>query len=325
MARFLPVASGKGGVGKTFFAANISLLLAERGQKVVTIDLDLGGSNLHTVLGMDDSREGIGHFINNDETDFKKIIYPTDYDNFYFVPGDTYCLGTANMPFFVKKKLISQMMQIDADWVILDLGSGATANTLDFFLISNCGILVMIPELTSALNLYSFIKNAFYRYIIRHYHKNSNIRKQLEVRSKSSTIERENDSFSHFLSRIQDEYPSHKEKLNIIVNNFFPKLVLNQGNNERDIAFGAKMGKIINNNLGLNVEYLGFLPEEQYARQCLLEKKPLYTLHKDSHWIRNCNKIVDRLLSFHDYPRALYSSDIDSLDVIYTDMMNIYH
>ncbi len=42
----IPVASGKGGVGKSVITANLSVSLAEKGCRVVAVDLDLGGSNL---------------------------------------------------------------------------------------------------------------------------------------------------------------------------------------------------------------------------------------------------------------------------------------
>ncbi|MFW5989146.1 MAG: P-loop NTPase, partial [Desulfosudaceae bacterium] len=52
MAIIYPVAGGKGGIGKSFITANLGYLLAKRGKRVLLADLDLGGSNLHTLLGL---------------------------------------------------------------------------------------------------------------------------------------------------------------------------------------------------------------------------------------------------------------------------------
>ena len=49
--KIIPIASGKGGVGKSLLAANLSVALAEAGKKVILTDLDLGASNLHIFLG----------------------------------------------------------------------------------------------------------------------------------------------------------------------------------------------------------------------------------------------------------------------------------
>ena len=43
---------GKGGIGKTFLAANLGATVALAGRRVVLADLDLGGGNLHTCLGV---------------------------------------------------------------------------------------------------------------------------------------------------------------------------------------------------------------------------------------------------------------------------------
>jgi len=61
--KIIPVASGKGGVGKSVIAANMSLALAQSGKSTVAMDLDLGGSNLHTLLGIKNTQAGIGNFL----------------------------------------------------------------------------------------------------------------------------------------------------------------------------------------------------------------------------------------------------------------------
>ena len=43
---------GKGGVGKSFVAGNLGILLAQNGHTVILADLDLGGANMHTWLGV---------------------------------------------------------------------------------------------------------------------------------------------------------------------------------------------------------------------------------------------------------------------------------
>lgn len=52
-AKVLTITSGKGGVGKTTTTANIAVALAEKGQKVVCIDGDIGLRNLDVVLGLE--------------------------------------------------------------------------------------------------------------------------------------------------------------------------------------------------------------------------------------------------------------------------------
>ena len=58
--QIIPVASGKGGVGKSLLSANLAIALGQAGKKVVLADLDLGASNLHLVIGQNSPKKGIG-------------------------------------------------------------------------------------------------------------------------------------------------------------------------------------------------------------------------------------------------------------------------
>ena len=51
-ARVQAITSGKGGVGKTFLAANLAAALAMRGRRVLVLDADLGLANLDVVLNL---------------------------------------------------------------------------------------------------------------------------------------------------------------------------------------------------------------------------------------------------------------------------------
>ena len=51
-ASILAVTSGKGGVGKTFFSANLAAALARQGERVLVLDADLGLANLDVVLNL---------------------------------------------------------------------------------------------------------------------------------------------------------------------------------------------------------------------------------------------------------------------------------
>jgi len=54
MSKVILIASGKGGTGKTVFAANAGAVLAQRGHKVALIDMDMGLRNLDLCLGLQD-------------------------------------------------------------------------------------------------------------------------------------------------------------------------------------------------------------------------------------------------------------------------------
>jgi flagellar biosynthesis protein FlhG len=156
--RIIPIASGKGGVGKSLVSANIAIAFAQAGQRVILVDLDLGASNLHLVLGHQSPKKGIGTFLNNTKSDFADVIRETDVRGLRFIPGDNEIPGAANLNLNQRKSLFKQLLALknDTDILVLDLGAGTHQSILDFFLLSNQGIIVSAPAVTAVVNAYVF-------------------------------------------------------------------------------------------------------------------------------------------------------------------------
>ena len=94
--QIIPVASGKGGVGKSLLSANLAIALGQSGKRVLLVDLDLGASNLHLVLGHPNAKEGIGTFLTG-QSKFEDIIHQTDYMNVSFIAGDAEIPGLTSL------------------------------------------------------------------------------------------------------------------------------------------------------------------------------------------------------------------------------------
>lgn len=320
MAKILAVASGKGGVGKTFFVTNLCMALAQQQQKVIAVDLDLGSSNLHTMLGIKNNLLSIGHFIADyKNTNFSDLVHPTTYPDLAFIPGDSLFLGTANLPYYVKIKIINELKKLSADWIVIDLGSGCSFNTLDFYLISECKILLTNLEITSILNLYSFLKNALFRHIIHQYKRNDAVRVDL-VKAMKMKLEKEDLLFVDLLKQVMQDFPAEKENLTNIINNFSPKILINTCEELQDINIGKKLKEIISRNLGLDLEYLGILPYDKQVSDSIVTRKPFYDLNSNSDLCNNINKIAARLVNYHDYPLKIYNDSMDSFEIISSDI-----
>ena len=150
--QIIPVASGKGGVGKSLLSANLSIALGQAGKKTVLADLDLGASNLHLAIGQHvDPAASLGAWL-TDKGEFEDIIVPTDYENVSFIAGDSQIPGLTSLKPFQKTKLVRSFQNIDADYLILDLGAGTHQIILDMFLLSAQGIIVTAPTVTATLN-----------------------------------------------------------------------------------------------------------------------------------------------------------------------------
>jgi len=161
------IGGGKGGVGKSVVSTVLAFWLARMGKRTVLVDVDLGGANLHTLLGIKSPLKTLNDFITKKSEALEDICIDTEAQNLRLISGASDVLSLANPHFSQKVKLIKHCSRLDADYVMLDLGAGTSFNVLDFFLAANKKIIVLTPEPTSIQNAYIFIRNAVYRKLSR--------------------------------------------------------------------------------------------------------------------------------------------------------------
>lgn len=317
MSKIVPVASGKGGVGKTITIANLGILLAAKKQNVIIVDLDLGGSNLHTVLGIRNDLKGIGHFISRKDVAFEEIIHPTQYENLRFIPGDALFIGAANLHFFRKKQIMRELTKLEADWILLDLGAGSSNNTLDFYTLSSVGIMVALPELTSVLNLYSFLKNAYFRFLFQSFKKGEIIKERL-LEASNFRLEKDDFRLIEYIRVLTMDHPEYAEEIEQATKDFYPKLILNMGESKTDVAIGENLRGIVHKNLGFELEYLGALPYEQNMEYYLNSRQPIAEARPQNKWVEALEVIAQRLINYANFPEAVFKED--SYTIILNDL-----
>lgn len=129
----LPVGGGKGGIGKSVITANLGLALARLEHRAIVVDADLGGSDLHNILGQGNDEAGLGEVLTSKDLTVDQVVRPVLEPRFRFVAGDALVVATANPSFQKKRKLLHDIKGLDADFVLLDLGAGTSITVMDFF------------------------------------------------------------------------------------------------------------------------------------------------------------------------------------------------
>ena len=287
------VGGGKGGVGKSLFAANISIFLALLGNKVVSIDLDLGGANLHTCLGIPIPDKTLSDYVTKKASSLEEIIAPTPIKNLSIISGAQDSVGMANLKRIQKVKLMRKLSNIDADYIIFDLGAGTTFNTLDFFLMAHKGILLVLPEPTSIENTYRFIKSIHHRKLV-HTEELLDIRPL--INQVMNTKMGKNISPSQLIDRAIDLDPHLGEKLRFEMERLRPKLVVNQVRTQSDIDIGFSMKSICKKYFGVYLDYVGYLDYDSAVWQSVKKRRPLLMEFPNCKLINNFDRIVNRLL-----------------------------
>ena len=299
--KILPVASGKGGVGKSVLVANLGISLASFGQRTVLIDLDLGGSNLHTYLGMKNRNKGIGNFIADKSVSFNDIRVRSPYPNLDFIPGDVLVTGAANLSHGQKRSIISNIEKLDADYVLLDLGSGSHFNTLDFFLISNSGVLVTTPQAPSILNAYGFLKNAVFRLLQQTFSTHKGVTKLLgdvvKERQPNSTP-----SIGEIVESIEKLSKKAGATAREALAQLRPSIVVSMGDRPEDMEIVQSLRTLIENRLTVDPLCLGFLYYDYIVREAVGDTVPLALVGRDSLILKQIDRITQKIVHSERFP-----------------------
>jgi len=159
--RLLTIASGKGGVGKTWLSVTLAHALSKRSRKVVLFDGDLGLANVDIQLGMMPDRD-LGMFITGDAT-LKDVCVPhrdKDGDGFDVIAGRS---GSGALGNLTKERLLqirSSLIGLGADYdhVMLDLAAGIDPSVTTLSQHKGMVLVVMTGDPTSLTDAYAFIK-----------------------------------------------------------------------------------------------------------------------------------------------------------------------
>jgi flagellar biosynthesis protein FlhG len=296
MTQIYPIGGGKGGVGKSFITASLGALLAKWGKKVVLIDLDLGGSNLHTLLGINDQQSGINSFLDKTEKNLENTAVCTIIENLFFISSSLCSMEIANLLHAHKLKLIHAIRKLSFDYVLLDLGTGTNFNTLDFFLTSDQGIFICTPEPTAIENSFRFIKAVYLRklkQIVKQHSFTSAIKEAVADPDNLATT-------SPDIIEIVLKYdPDHEKFLRNKLSEFKFKFILNQFRKNLNATIGDKIEDLCNRHFYSNFQFLGTVGYDVRIHDSVLSKKIFIHRYPYAPPAIDIKKIAEKIMNTH--------------------------
>lgn len=289
--RIVAFGGGKGGIGKSLVAANVGIALAQAGHRVLLVDADLGGANLHTCLGITQPGSTLSDFVLRG-VPLRQLAVPTGIEGLSLVSGALDALDAANLRAQVRAKLLRELQAQEVDYLLLDLGAGTGVHTLDFFLIADHGVLIVLPEPTSVENAYRFLKASLFRRL-------QQLAQELGVArlaegalgSRDSAMRTPADVVAHV--RATDDAAA--DALARALQAYRVKLVVNQVRSPADESVGPAVASAWKKFFGLEMDYLGGIPYDDAAWRAVRKRRPLMVEGPDSEAARQLSLVAARL------------------------------
>jgi len=291
------VGGGKGGTGKSFIAASMAIYLASREKDTVLIDADLGGPNLHTFLGMSDANLDLGDFISNRVNNLKDTLLLTPFEGLKLVKGSNNMLFMANLNYYKKLKLIRHIKAFESRRIIIDIGTGASYNCIDFFILSNPGILIVNPEPTSIENAYYFLKSCIIR-ILKSYVELYRIQDLIDAISKE--MEKNTKSIYSFLNALISRNKAYAQIFYRALRRFRPCLIMNKARDERDYLLGQSIAEVVKKYLVIDLDFLGTIPYDPRVHTSIKNLTSFMSTYPDSEVSQTIRNLTEKLIKTSD-------------------------
>lgn len=160
MPNLYAVASGKGGVGKTWFAITLCQALASKGQRVLLFDGDLGLANIDIQLGLTPAQDLAA--VMEGKVTLAGAVTRFDEGKFDILAGRSGSGSLASLPSQKLNMLRNDLMALcrNYDHVLIDLGAGVDRATRHMAGPCAINFVLVTDEPTSLTDAYAFIKLA---------------------------------------------------------------------------------------------------------------------------------------------------------------------
>jgi flagellar biosynthesis protein FlhG len=166
--RVIAVCSGKGGVGKTHVSANLAVLAAKRGLRVLIVDADLGLANVEILFGIK-PRYHLGHLLEG-TVPVEQIIAQGPH-GICVLPSGSGVQKLTRLDDAQKLRMVTALDPLEDrfDLVMIDNGAGIGENVMFFTGAAQEALLILTPEPTSFTDAYATVKVLCQNASVRHF------------------------------------------------------------------------------------------------------------------------------------------------------------
>jgi flagellar biosynthesis protein FlhG len=278
-------------------SANLAVSLARSGKRVIILDADFSGSNLHTVFGLHHPKHTLGKYLSG-KISAPDLLTATEVENLQLICGDQAGHDYSNMEFREITRIFNLKKLLPADYFIFDIGAGSHKMATDIFSAADLKITVMTAEPTSLENCYGLIKNALARLLFLNLPAQSGSRlyfRQLLDPHQSGGL-----TFREILARHAVRFPEYAAVLQPRLNRFFTCAVLNRVNRDSQLKVLENFQALVSRFLNIQTINAGYVVEDPKVSESVVLCRP-FTLQFPESKASECVHLIARnLVKIHE-------------------------
>ncbi|MGF1467476.1 MAG: helix-turn-helix domain-containing protein [Sandaracinaceae bacterium] len=292
--KVISVTGAKGGVGKTVIVSTLGVYLASIGRRVVLVDADPSGANLHTMLDVHRPPPAAPR---GPEAAAGPLpegwpLLETSIPNLKLLHAGLDEARAGERRPRRPRRLLDEARALDADFLVVDLGSGIAPSLIDLHLSADLGVYVTAPEPTAVENTYRFVRYAFARYCRRH----------VEDRARRIRITRVLQELGgappaiELWRRLEDDGDPLADHVRQWMEDFAPCVILNQTRLRADMELGENLRTATRRRFGIRIEYLGHIDHDDTVWSCVRSRRQVLVESPGTKAAKSMEKIARRVL-----------------------------
>lgn len=312
----IAILGAKGGVGTSLLSANLAIYLATIGKRVLAVDADPSGADLHAMLGVEArvapyvapppafGEEGtltslaatLGHEAINTLAPREPVEGPMP--NLRLMGGglsEPY-RGSARRSSL--RELERRLSKQDADFAVVDLGSAATDAAIRFWCAAPHRLAITVPEPNAVNGLYRLVRRAFAATAL-----------DLVEGERQRALHEGFARAGHWpapldiASLVQLEWPELGQALRDHMQSMRCPFIVNQARLRADLELGDQITVAVRRRYGVSLKYLGYVEHDDAVRSCSRKRRPVLLESPGCRASRNIEKIARRLFAMQDSQR----------------------
>jgi flagellar biosynthesis protein FlhG len=263
---FWAIASGKGGVGRSFFTSSLAITLGRQGYRVLMVDCDTNGGTLHSWMGQSPNRKTITDYFQNSDS-IENYIVPTSQERISLVAGDSSMWHPRTGTFKRTIEMMEQLKKLSYDVILFDLAAGCDQQNIEILKKADQTFLITSPEGGAIERTYRWIEN-YISYVAL----NEIQRRSLFEFNKKARNEKEGSSLfatRDFLEKMRKDMTGDSSFFGPI------KMIVNQARNFEDDRLGESIRSVCNKHYYLDLQNAGSLQYDNAVWQCARQRVPV--------------------------------------------------